>query len=262
MLPQIRVASPCTADWERMTGDNRVRHCAECDLNVYNFAEMTSSEIEQLIAASKGQRLCGRLYRRADGTMITSDCPVGFRAVVRRVSRYACAALSAALSIAPVAAQTPQAGSSLTQIAPAESGIVVVVVDVTGAVISEAHVLIRNKDGKVAAGETDERGKFSAPDLAPGTYEVTVSAPGFKTFMAKSVTASRSVLTLDVALNIGATMGVIVGDSELVAIPTVSSSPNLQFLPEPDTSHQNSAAEPSHAPRPSRLKTFFHKLGF
>ena len=29
-----------------MAGDERVRHCTLCSLNVYNFAEMTRDEVE------------------------------------------------------------------------------------------------------------------------------------------------------------------------------------------------------------------------
>src|SRR5882672_2587042 len=97
------IASPCPASWDRMKGDGRSRHCDQCNLNVYNFSEMTEREIKRLLADSNG-RVCGRLYRRSDGTILTRDCPVGFRAVVRRVSRVAGAALSAAMSVIPLAA--------------------------------------------------------------------------------------------------------------------------------------------------------------
>ncbi|HEV3120552.1 MAG TPA: hypothetical protein VGY53_01550, partial [Isosphaeraceae bacterium] len=42
-----------------------------------------------------GGKLCARLYRRADGTVLTADCPVGVKAAVhRRLRRLAaCAAL-------------------------------------------------------------------------------------------------------------------------------------------------------------------------
>jgi hypothetical protein len=73
-----------------MTGDNRVRFCTECRLHVYNFAELTRTEAEDLLRTTEG-RLCGRLYRRADGTVITKDCPVGLRAVRRRVAKIATA---------------------------------------------------------------------------------------------------------------------------------------------------------------------------
>ena len=86
--PELRVASPCPAEWSKMTGTDRVRHCGECNLNVYNFAAMTQEEIDDL--AAREEHLCARIYRRVDGTMLTEDCPVGLRArVVRRVSRMA-----------------------------------------------------------------------------------------------------------------------------------------------------------------------------
>ncbi len=74
-LTDIRIASPCPAEWSKMTGDDRVRHCAECHLNVYNLSAMTEREVKNLLAANQGQRLCTRFYRRADGTVLTQDCP-------------------------------------------------------------------------------------------------------------------------------------------------------------------------------------------
>jgi hypothetical protein len=49
---------------------------------------MTRSEAESLIARTDG-RLCVRFYRRRDGSIITRDCPVGLRAIRRRVSYVA-----------------------------------------------------------------------------------------------------------------------------------------------------------------------------
>jgi hypothetical protein len=262
MVPNIRIASPCTADWSQMTGDNRVRHCSQCDLNVYNFSAMTAQEISQLISASKGQRLCGRLYRRADGTLLTSDCPVGFRAVVRRISRYAGVALSTALSAIPATAQTQHIGSSLMQIAPAETGIVVTVVDPTGAVIPSADVWIRNHDGKVAEGKTDERGRFTSQAVVPGAYEVTVHARGFET-QVQWTTASRSVVTLDV-FGVEMNMGVV-ADVEVAALP-ISPARVPEFLPEPALSTDSTPLailpQSKNPPRPSALKSFLRKLGF
>ncbi len=49
-LSSIRVASPCPADWKKMVGDERVRHCADCNLNVYNLSAMTERQVHALIA--------------------------------------------------------------------------------------------------------------------------------------------------------------------------------------------------------------------
>lgn len=87
-LDHVRVAAPCTVDWDQMIGSERMRFCGQCSLNVYNLSGMTRSEAEHLIARNEG-RLCVRFYRRRDGSIITKDCPVGLRAIRRRVSYVA-----------------------------------------------------------------------------------------------------------------------------------------------------------------------------
>jgi hypothetical protein len=77
-----------------MRGDERVRFCDQCSMNVYNLSDMTRREAEVLLTGAEG-RLCVRFYRRADGTVMTNNCPVGLRAIKRRVSIVANAALSA-----------------------------------------------------------------------------------------------------------------------------------------------------------------------
>jgi hypothetical protein len=82
LLSEIRIASPCTASWDEMQGDDRVRFCQHCRLNVYNLSAVTRREAEALVKEKEG-RLCVRLYRRRDGTALTADCPVGLRALRR-----------------------------------------------------------------------------------------------------------------------------------------------------------------------------------
>lgn len=96
-LERVTVAAPCNADWEEMIGNDRTRFCGQCKLNVYNLSGMTKGQAESLIASAEG-RLCVRFYRRADGTILTENCPVGLRAIKRRLSRAATAAVSAILS--------------------------------------------------------------------------------------------------------------------------------------------------------------------
>jgi hypothetical protein len=96
-LSRVKVASPCTADWESMLGNERQRFCGQCQLNVYNLSGMSKREAENLISHAEG-RLCVRFYRRADGTILTKDCPVGLRALKRRFTRLRNAVVSTALS--------------------------------------------------------------------------------------------------------------------------------------------------------------------
>jgi hypothetical protein len=93
VLPNIRVAAPCTADWNAMTGDERQRACGQCNKNVYNLSNMTRDEAEALIIAKEG-KLCVRYYQRTDGTIILKDCEV---AISNRRKRRLIAAGAAAL---------------------------------------------------------------------------------------------------------------------------------------------------------------------
>lgn len=83
-LDRIRVASPCEASWSDMTGDDRVRHCHLCKMNVFNLSGMSREEAQRLLQGAEG-RLCVRYYQRADGTVLTSDCPKGLAAIRRRL---------------------------------------------------------------------------------------------------------------------------------------------------------------------------------
>ena len=96
-LDNVRVAAPCSADWDQMIGNERARFCGQCNLNVYNLSSMTKSEAESFIATSEG-RVCIGFYRRRDGSIITDNCPVGLRAMRRRMSYVARAVASALLS--------------------------------------------------------------------------------------------------------------------------------------------------------------------
>jgi hypothetical protein len=182
MKQDIRIASPCSADWDRMAGDERVRYCPECKLDVHNLSEMSDADIKSIVSHRDG-RLCARFYQRSDGTMLTRNCPVGLRAAVRRVSGFASAALAAVISVGPAFARAPLTiyAPTLFQIQPAQTGISLKVVDQVGGVISKARIAIVNEKTKVKVdGETDASGRLRLVDLPAGNYEITVSFPGFK----------------------------------------------------------------------------------
>jgi hypothetical protein len=85
-IDQIEIKSPCTVSWDEMRpagGDGRVRFCGQCRQNVYNVEAMGRGEARRLIAAREG-RLCVRILRRPDGTVVTADCWARLRAARRR----------------------------------------------------------------------------------------------------------------------------------------------------------------------------------
>ena len=60
-----------------------MRFCGQCRQNVYNVEAMSRGEARRLIAAREG-RLCVRILRRPDGTVVTADCWARLRAARRR----------------------------------------------------------------------------------------------------------------------------------------------------------------------------------
>jgi hypothetical protein len=101
VLNDVQVASPCSADWEAMEGDEKVRFCGECRLHVFNLSAMDLEEAAEKVSQAS-DRLCVRFFRRHDGTILTRDCPVGLerkarsrRMVLRTTSVVAMAGFAA-----------------------------------------------------------------------------------------------------------------------------------------------------------------------
>lgn len=117
ILNQISVARPCPADWEDMTGDDRVRFCGQCEKHVYNIAGIPAAEAVSLIQQSEGE-LCIRLHRRQDGTVLNGDCPVGVRRVWSRWKRLVGVVTAAAVvALAAKLAPSLEAGMPGTSVA-------------------------------------------------------------------------------------------------------------------------------------------------
>jgi hypothetical protein len=79
----LEIATPCEVAWDSLAGDARVRHCGKCRQNVYNIEAMTRGDALRLVAAREG-RVCLRIFRRPDGTVVTADCWSRLRAARAR----------------------------------------------------------------------------------------------------------------------------------------------------------------------------------
>ena len=71
-----------------MHGNGRVRFCSLCQKNVYDLSALDSAAGQALVEEHEGS-LCVRFYQRSDGTMLTTDCPLGVRRLTRRVAFWA-----------------------------------------------------------------------------------------------------------------------------------------------------------------------------
>jgi len=63
-----------------MSGDHRSRFCQMCSKRVFNLAAMRSDEALAMLTEQPGS-VCVRIYRRSDGTVLTSDCQKGASAL-------------------------------------------------------------------------------------------------------------------------------------------------------------------------------------
>ncbi|MBX3120531.1 MAG: hypothetical protein KF784_15840 [Fimbriimonadaceae bacterium] len=92
-LDQVRVGSPCPTSWKEMEGDDEVRYCGLCKLNVYNLSGMSREDAEHLVNTHEG-RLCIRYVQRPDGKIMTKHCPQG--EIVRGRRKFALVLVSSA----------------------------------------------------------------------------------------------------------------------------------------------------------------------
>ena len=221
-IHRMRIATPCHVGWENMTGDDKVRFCDQCSLHVYDISQMTSDEAKSFIAKAEG-RICARLYRRADGTVITRDCPVGLRALRKRLARRAGAILTATLSLCSVVlGQTrgqegkPAAGIGITYtkrttLNVGESIFSGVIIDPTGGVVAGAKITLVNEHTKKSVtGISTDDGEFKLSNLAPGRYTLVIGTIGLKPQKQKHIEINpRELVSVDITLKFdGATVTV------------------------------------------------------
>jgi len=203
MLDRVSIASPCLADWDEMPGTDQVRHCGQCNKSVYNLSAMTRREAEALLREAEGQ-LCARLYRRADGTILTENCPAGLRAVGRRVSRFAGAAMSAVATLSSAtAAQFPMfpIPSALLE---ARSSVTGIVKDASGRGLSDAMIVVtRSGSESSLVRSSDSTGHFRVELLALGSYTVRIQVPGFMQFTKQVILRPRQEYNITADLRLG-----------------------------------------------------------
>src|SRR5258708_345383 len=114
------------------------------------------------------------------------------------------------------------------------------VTDASGAVVCNANVTVNNlATGAVKQAKTSSSGDFTVPYLQPGTYTVTIEAPGFQKSVLQNVTLAVAQETrLNFALKPGAvseTVSVeantVTLDTDSPTISTVISQKQVEELP-------------------------------
>lgn len=253
-IDRLRIATPCSISWEQMRGDDQVRFCDHCQLNVYNISELSKLEAQRLIASTEG-RLCARLYRRVDGTILTKDCPVGLRALRLRVSKRVAAVFALVTGLTGLGfgqdadskarkdSCTPQTKITRKALKPEEATTVSgIVLDVNGAVIPNAKVSLKNaSSGETRIISTTSEGCFRFEGLNAGTYSLKIESPGFKTYAYEGLLFEKNQslnidTTLELAENAG-TIGIIILpirtsiDTTSTSVTTTISSEQMRRIP-------------------------------
>jgi len=114
-LGTFSVATPCHVPWSQMKGDDRVRHCGLCNLDVTNIEALTTAEAQEVLRrVSCGGRVCVRYFRRFDGTVLTKDCEGGLRSAWRVAMRRRRATSSALSALSYLVIALVTAGVVLT----------------------------------------------------------------------------------------------------------------------------------------------------
>lgn len=102
ILRRISIEKPCSKSWEQMSGNDQVRFCGHCDLNVTDVSKLTRAKAVKLVKKSNG-RLCLRIHRNPLGEVITRPAVQKLYTISRRASRLAAGAFTAVLSLSTAA---------------------------------------------------------------------------------------------------------------------------------------------------------------
>jgi ankyrin repeat protein len=208
---RINIPAPCDADWDSMIGNDRVRFCEHCKLDVTNLSALTRPEAMRLVERSEG-RLCVRFVTRPNEHLLTKQLPRKVHQIARRASRMAAGAFSATLSLSSVATQA-QPGNGLesqrqrpvaTAVASPiahEAGVAGTVTDPNGAVVMGASVILSRKGtGAAFVCVTGDDGAYNFSLLEPGPYMLKVDAASFAPKEPIEIELSAGSRTFDLAV--------------------------------------------------------------
>ena len=210
------IAAPCLADWDSMAGNDQVRFCEHCQLDVTNLSSMTREKAMQLVARSQG-RLCVRFITTPKGRILTGAIPDKLYRIRRRVSRIAATAFSATISVSTAMAQNPTVSNAKdpqgillvenetqaeTIVDEFTAGVRGMVKDQDGAAISNATVVLVDREtGEERTVISSAPAGYAFEFLPQGEYLLWARKPGFRTESEVLTVAANARVTVDVEMS-------------------------------------------------------------
>lgn len=62
MHQELKIETPCTEDWNKMSQNKVGRHCGICDKTVVDFTVMSKEDIANYISKKSQKQICGRIF--------------------------------------------------------------------------------------------------------------------------------------------------------------------------------------------------------
>ncbi len=216
-IDSVEVKNPCSEDWNKMSGTDKVRFCSHCATSVNNLSEMTRKQATRLVRSSGG-KLCIRYIadpktRRpmfAEQLLqITRRAPsvaAGVMSASIALSSHAYAQESSPVPTTPLAVERLETEKERKSDKPASNPgrISGTVIDPNGAVVAGASVSIFSVDtAKVAATTSNDNGEYIFTDLPDGTYRIETASPGFRTNVRTVTLGEAREAIEDTTLDVG-----------------------------------------------------------
>src|SRR5829696_9195067 len=186
LIDSIEVKKACSEDWDAMTGNERVRFCSHCALEVNNLSALTRKQAMRLVRESGG-RICVRYVKNP-----VDNSPVFAERLYQITRRAGIAAgvLGASLTLSTLAyaqsepvstgkdsqtiqvSQPVNSDKNLTD-ASGEAIISGTITDPNGALVPSIRVVLLNeKTNEQRSVKANEDGLYEFKALEEGTYKL------------------------------------------------------------------------------------------
>ncbi len=233
-LRKLRVAEPCSENWNEMFGNDRVRFCSHCAKSVNDISAMSPKEALRLVKRSRGN-ICVRYVEHP----LTKEPVIGGRLsqIARRAPALAAGVVGATLSLSAMTYAQGQPRTSRTNSPQTDSAIAVsidkempagnVTAVIWGTVTDPNGVVIPGASVRLFDGEANEirtalsgyDGTYRFEGLPAGKYSIASTANGFTSLQIENVELSEGAERIQ-PLELGIGELVVVG-SMLLATVTI-----------------------------------------